>query len=385
MSLTETPARYAMVGGGEGAFIGAVHRAAARLDGRCELVAGALSSDPKRARRSAAQIGLSPDRSHPSWTDLLTTEATRADGDRAEFVVIVTPNHLHAPVALAAMDAGLAVLCDKPLSFDVEEAESLAAKAEQTGSLFGVTYNYSGYPMVREARARVRSGSLGPVRKVMVEYVQGWLARRLERDGQKQADWRTDPKRAGAAGAMGDIGTHAAHLVEFVTGLSIRAVCADLAAVIEGRALDDDGAVFFRMDDGVRGLLAATQIAVGRENGLRLRIFCEHGSLEWFQEEPNSLWLDVEDEPRRVLRTGGPGTGEDAAMATRLPAGHPEGFLEAFANLYSDFADAVRARRTDSSARAPWTPTVGDGLRGMRFVDALVRSDAAGQAWVDVP
>ena len=378
------PARYAMVGGGDGAFIGGVHRAAARLDGRCDLVAGALSSDPERARRSGIDLGLDPTRAYPDWRKMLEVEAGLDPNLRSEFVAIVTPNHLHAPVALAALDAGFAVLCDKPLSLDVAEAEALSAKVEQTGALFGVTYNYSGYPMVREARARIRSGRLGPVRKVMVEYVQGWLARRIERDGQKQADWRTDPARAGAAGAMGDIGTHAAHLAEFVTGLRLTSVCADLAAVVEGRTLDDDGAVFLRFEAGVRGLLAATQIAVGRENGLRLRVFCEHGSLEWFQEEPNSLVLDVEDEPRRVLRTGGPDTGEDAACATRLPAGHPEGFLEAFANLYTDFGTAVQARRTEPSAVARWTPTVDDGLQGMRFVDALVRSDAAGQAWQDL-
>ena len=384
MSQPQTPARYAMVGGGEGAFIGAVHRAAARPDDRCVLVAGALSSDPERARRSGELAGLSPERSYSSWTDLIDRESARSADDGAEFLAVVTPNHLHAPVALAAMDAGLAVLSDKPLCLDLEEAEALVRKVEKTGALFGVTYNYSGYPMVREARARVRSGALGPVRKVMVEYVQGWLAQRLEQDGQKQADWRTDPERAGAAGAMGDIGTHAAHLTEFVTGQSVKAVCADLAAVVEGRALDDDGAVFLRLDGGARGLLAATQIAVGRENGLQLRVFCEHGSLEWFQEEPNTLLLDVEGEARRVLRTGGPETGEDAAAATRLPAGHPEGFLEAFANLYTDFAEAVQARRTNPSAVATWTPTVYDGLLGMRFVDALVRSDAQHQAWIDL-
>ncbi|HUP23864.1 MAG TPA: Gfo/Idh/MocA family oxidoreductase [Thermoanaerobaculia bacterium] len=373
--------RMGMVGGGRGAFIGNVHRMAAQLDGSIELVCGALSSDPERASASARDWFLPEDRSYGSFHEMFERERERDDA--MDFAAIVTPNHLHLPVAEAALRAGFHVMCDKPMTHDVAEAERLVALVEETGLLFGLTHNYTGYPLVKEARQRVAEGELGAIRKVVVEYPQGWLAGPLEQDGQKQAAWRTDPARAGAAGAMGDIGTHAANLAEYVTGLPIESVCADLTAFVPGRRLDDDGNVLLRFADGARGVLYASQVSIDDENALALRVYGERGGLEWHQEEPNSLVLKWPDRPRQVLRTASHGLGEAAARAARLPAGHPEGFIEAFANLYRGFALGVAARlRGDQPpAEAGDVPTVHDGLRGMRFVEAVVASSRSERKW----
>ena len=376
--------RMGMVGGGRGAFIGSVHRMAAQLDGVVELVAGALSADPEKARASARDWFLSEDRSYGSYQEMFERERERADA--IDFVAITTPNHLHFPIASAALRAGFHVMCDKPMTHTTAEAERLVALVEETGLLFGLTHNYTGYPLVKEARRRVLAGELGAIRKVVVEYPQGWLAAPLEESGQKQADWRTDPARAGAAGAMGDIGTHAANLAEYVTGLGIESVCADLTTFVAGRRLDDDGNVLLRFAGGARGVLYASQVSIGVENALALRVYGERGGLEWHQEEPNTLVLESADRPRQILRTASPDLGDAATRATRLPAGHPEGFLEAFANLYRGFALGIDARlRGDQPpTEAADVPTVHDGLRGMRFVDAVVASSRSERKWTRI-
>lgn len=370
-----------MVGGGRGAFIGAVHRMAAQLDGGIELVCGALSSDPERARASGRDWFLAEDRCYGSYREMLERESER--DDRMDFAAIVTPNHLHYEVASAALERGFHVMCDKPMTLDVGEAERLVEQVERSGLLFGLTHNYTGYPLVKEARRRVRAGDLGTIRKVVVEYPQGWLATALETTGQKQAEWRTDPARAGAAGAMGDIGTHAANLAEYVTGLEIESVCADLTTFVEGRRLDDDGNVLVRFAGGARGVLYASQVSVDDENALALRVYGERGGLEWRQEEPNTLIVKSTERPRQVVRTASHGLGEEAARNTRLPAGHPEGFLEAFANLYRAFAQAIdaRLRGVEPPPGADDVPGVHDGLRGMRFIEAVVKSSQSDQKW----
>lgn len=380
--------RMGMVGGGQNAFIGAVHRMAARLDGQIDLVCGAFSSNPARSQASGRELGLPPERFYDSYEDMFRAEAQRAAGDRMDFVSIVTPNHLHYPVAKAALAAGFHVMCDKPLTVDVKSARDLVRRVRKSGLLFGFTHNYTGYPMVKEARAQVQSGRLGPVRKIVAEYPQGWLASRIEAEGQKQADWRTDPARAGVSCCMGDIGTHAENLVEYVTGLRVEQVCADLSTFVKGRRLDDDGTVLLRFKGGARGVLSASQVSVGEENGLRLRVYGEKGGLDWRQEEPNSLVLLWPDRPREVLRAGA-GTAylsPAARAACRTPPGHPEGFLEAFANLYRDFAVALTARLEQGEPGAGLeVPTVEDGLRGMLFLDAVVRSSRSASKWVKVP
>jgi predicted dehydrogenase len=370
-----------MVGGGRGAFIGAVHRMAAQLDGTIELVCGALSSDPERAGASGRDWFLAEDRCYADWAEMLERERARAD--RMDFVAVVTPNHLHFPVASAALAHGFHVMSDKPMTLDVAEAERLVERVEESGLLFGLTHNYTGYPLVKEARRRVRVGELGTIRKVVVEYPQGWLAGPLEASGQKQAEWRTDPSRAGAAGAMGDIGTHAANLAEYVTGLEIESVCADLTTFVPHRRLDDDGNVLLRFAGGARGVLYASQVSVDDENALAIRVYGERGGLEWRQEEPNTLLLKSLDSPRQILRTSSHGLGAEAALNTRLPAGHPEGFLEAFANLYRSFALAIdaRLRGAEPPPGADDVPSVHDGLRGMRFIASVVKSAASDHKW----
>ncbi len=370
-----------MVGGGRDAFIGAVHRMAAGLDGLIEFSAGALSGDQEKARASGRDLLLAEDRAYGSWQEMFERERER--DDRIDFVAIVTPNFLHHPVAIAALDLGFDVICDKPMTLDVQEAEELVAKVEETGRTFALTHNYTGYPMVKEARERVARGDLGEVRRVVVEYPQGWLATRLEDDGQKQADWRTDPARAGASCCMGDIGTHCENLAEYVTGIEIAEVCADLHTFVGGRPLDDDGSVLLRFENGARGVLWASQIAVDEENALSLRVYGTSGGLGWRQEEPNTLVINHLDRAREIIRTGTGGAGEAAARATRLPAGHPEGFIEAFANLYRNFARTLLARqagRQPNPADLDF-PGVHDGLRGMRFIEAVVRSSAENAAW----
>ncbi len=369
--------RMGMVGGGRGAFIGAVHRMAATLDGKIELAAGAFSSDPERSRRSGRDLLLPEDRVYGTWSEMIEKEKARPVDERIDFVAIVTPNHEHFPPARAALLAGFPVMCDKPLALSLAEALELRALVGKTGLLFGLTHNYSGYPMVKEAKARVVSGELGRIRRVVAEYPQGWLASPLEATGQKQAEWRTDPARAGASCCASDIGTHAAHLTEYVTGLRISEIAAELTTFVEGRPLDDDASVLLRLEGGARGVLWASQIAIDEENGLNLRVYGEKGSLQWRQEEPNTLLLKWPDRPREVVRAGANygRLSKEALAATRLPAGHPEGYLEAFANLYKDFASALISR-----AR-PDVPTVEDGVRGMAFIEACVESSRAGGRW----
>ncbi len=375
--------RYAMVGGGRDAFIGAVHRKAAALDGQIDLVAGALSSSPDKARASGRDLFLAAARNHGTWQELLVDELQRDAGDRIDFVSIVTPNHLHHPVALAFVQAGFHVVCDKPLVHTAAQARELVQAVNRSGTVFGVTYNYTGYPMVRQMRAMLRSGAIGQIRKVVVEYSQGWLATQLEAAGNKQAVWRVDPARGGLAGAMGDIGSHAENLLSTVTGLEVEAVCADLATLGAGRTLDDDASLLLRLSGGVRGVLLASQICVGCENDLRLRVFGEQGTLDWRQEEPNQLVHTQLDEPRRVLTRGSSGLSEAARRATRLPSGHPEGFIEAFANIYLGVAADIRARLqgTVASALEADYPRIEDGARGVRFIETVLESSRNQQKW----
>ncbi len=374
--------RMGMVGGGRDAFIGAVHRMAARLDDHIELVCGAFSSDPERSLHSGRDLYLPDERCYGSWIEMLDEEPGRRDA--MDFVAIVTPNHLHFPVAQASLEAGFAVMSDKPMTYDLEEARELVETVESTGLPFGLTHNYTGYPMVKEARHRVRGGQLGEVRKVVVEYPQGWLASRLEESGQKQADWRTDPERAGISCCMGDIGTHAENLAEYVTGLRIESLCADLNTFVPGRPLDDDGSVLLRFEGGARGVLHASQISIDEENALAIRVYGTEGGLEWRQEEPNTLLLKWPDRPREVIRTGSHANSAAAMANTRLPAGHPEGFIEAFANLYRNFALTLDAHihGTTAPPEASDFPTVHDGLRGMQFIEAVVRSSESEQKWI---
>ena len=375
--------RYGMIGGGTGSFIGAVHRAAMRLDDGWDFVCGALSSTPERSKASGAEAGLPDDRCYGSWQEMLETESGRDEAERMEAVVIVTPNHLHAEPALAALRAGFHVVCDKPLCTTVEDAEALRAAARGSGRVFAVTYNYSGYPMVRQARHLVAAGEIGPVRKVLVEYNQGWLATKLEDTGQKQASWRVDPKLAGA-GALGDIGTHAEHLVRTITGLSIDSLCADVTSFVPGRSIDDDASALLRFKDrgGVRakGVLTATQIAAGRLNDLRIRVFGETGGLEWHQEAPNTLSVDALDGPTRVFHRGDGGLCDEAKAATRLPPGHPEGFYEAFGNVYRGARLAIMGEADPEIG----CPTIDDGVLGVRFIHACLASANSGGVWTGV-
>jgi predicted dehydrogenase len=377
-----------LVGGGEGAFIGAVHRIAAELDGRIELVCGAFSSNPSRSKRFGQELyDLPPNRSYGTFNEMVTEELRLPAEERMHFVVIATPNHLHFPVAESALQAGFHVVSDKPVTFDLGEARTLRALAAEKDLLFGLTHNYTGYPMVKEARELIKTGALGSIRRVIVEYIQGWLAERLETQGNKQAIWRTDPRFSGSAGCMGDIGTHGENLLEYVTGLEIDSLCADLTTFVPGRLLEDDGNVLLRFSNGARGVLLASQIAVGEENGLKLRVYGERASLEWVQTDPNSLVVRWPDRPFEVRRTGGPGVSEAATAATRLPAGHPEGFLEAFAVLYRNFAAALEARLAgrDPTSEELDFPTIDDGVRGMAFIDAVVDSSKRGGVWTDFP
>ena len=383
-----TRLRMGLVGGGEGAFIGAVHRIAAELDGRIELVCGAFSSNPSRSKRFGQELyDLPPNRSYGTFNEMVTEELRLPAEERMHFVVIATPNHLHFPVAESALQAGFHVVSDKPVTFDLGEARTLRALAAEKDLLFGLTHNYTGYPMVKEARELIKTGALGSIRRVIVEYIQGWLAERLETQGNKQAIWRTDPRFSGSAGCMGDIGTHGENLLEYVTGLEIDSLCADLTTFVPGRLLEDDGNVLLRFSNGARGALLASQIAVGEENGLKLRVYGERASLEWVQTDPNSLIVRWPDRPFEVRRTGGPGVSEAATAATRLPAGHPEGFLEAFALLYRNFAAALEARLAgrDPTSEELDFPTIDDGVRGMAFIDAVVDSSKRGGVWTDFP
>lgn len=372
--------RMGMVGGGRGAFIGAVHRMAAGLDGAIELTCGAFSSDPERSRASGADLLLPEERVYGDYREMIEREAALAADEKMDFVAIVTPNDQHHGPAKLALEAGFPVMCDKPLCLNLAEAKDLEATVETTGLLFGLTHNYTGYPMIKEARKRVAAGELGKIRRVVAEYPQGWLASRLEDTGQKQAGWRTDPRRAGAGGCVGDIGTHAANLTEYVTGLRIEEISAELSTFVDGRPLDDDASVLLRLSDGARGVLWASQIAIDEENGLNLRVYGDKGSLEWHQEEPNTLVLKWPEKPREVVRTGAnyERLSPEALAATRLPAGHPEGFLEGFANLYRSFATAL------VEGGEPDVPSVHDGVRGMAFIEATVSSSNQNAKWTRI-
>jgi len=370
--------RLGIVGGGIGAFVGSIHRIAARLDDRYELLAGALSSEPRRAADSAAELGIDPRRAYASFEEMAKKEGKLKHG--IEAVAIVTPNHLHCAVAKAFLEAGIHVICDKPLSSSLEDAEQIEKIVEGSGLIFAITYNYSGYPMVRHAREMVAAGKLGNIRVIQVEYTQDWLATNIEAEGQKQAAWRTDPTRAGTGGSIADIGTHAFHLAEFISGLEAKSLLADLDTFVAGRSLDDNANILLHYSNGAKGMLWSSQVASGQENALRIRLFGDKGGLEWAQEDPNYLQYRPLRETRQILTRGGPAVGETAARATRIPAGHPEGFLEGFANLYQDIADMIEASRNGKSLTT-LVPDVTDGVKGVKFVEKAVSSSAAGSIW----
>jgi predicted dehydrogenase len=374
------PIRYGMVGGGQGAFIGAVHRIAARMDGEFELVAGALSSEPVRAKASAAELGLDPARSYGSFLEMARAEAKRPDG--IEAVAIVTPNNVHYPAAKAFLEAGIHVICDKPLTSSLADAKKLAALVQKSGRLFVLTHNYTGYPMVRQAREMVAAGKLGQLRLVQAEYPQDWLTEKIEDSGQKQAAWRVDPRQSGAGGSTGDIGTHAYNLARFVSGLELDSLSADLDSFVAGRALDDNAHILLRFKGGAKGMIWASQVAPGHENGLKLRVYGTRGGLEWVQADPNYLWYTPFGQPKQLLTRAGAGAGAAAARVTRVPSGHPEGYLEGFANIYAEAARAIRAAR--GKGRQPKDvlyPTVEDGVEGVAFVEACVKSSRKNAAW----
>jgi predicted dehydrogenase len=374
-----------LVGGGPGSFIGRIHRLAAELDGNAQLVCGAFSSDPERSRAAGQAYHLDPSRVYAGYGQMLAAEKSLPADQRMDYLTVVTPNHLHYEPARLALDGGFHVMVDKPLCFSLQEALSLQETVNRTHALLAVTYTYSGYPMVKQAKALVAQGAIGAVRKILVEYRQGWLATDLEKSGHKQASWRTDPARSGAGGAIGDIGTHAAHLAEYVSGRRITHLSALLNTYVPGRRLDDDCSILLRFDNGASGVLVATQVAAGEENNLIIRIYGETGGLEWSQLEPNSLIRRSLDSPMQILRAGWNYLGEAAAANTRTPPGHPEGYLEAFANLYAAFHRAIQARIADDApaATAYDFPGIADGVRGMAFIEAVLRSARSNEKWTE--
>ncbi len=380
--------RMGMVGGGKDAFIGAVHRIAANMDGLVELVCGAFSVNPDIAKDSAKDLFIPEDRTYLTYEELIAKESQLPEDVRMDFVTIVTPNFVHFAPAKLALESGFNVVIEKPMTFTLEEAKELKEIVERTGKVLCLTHTYSGYPMVKQAKAMIKDGVLGKVRKVVVEYPQGWLSRLSEREGNAQAAWRTDPKRSGKSGSMGDIGTHAAHLAEYVTGLRIDELCADLSTLVEGRLLDDDGNVLLRFDNGARGVLVASQISAGEENALRIRVYGERGGIEWAQEDPNNLIVKLLDQPRQYIRTGN-GYAAPYALSsfathnTRIPSGHPEGLLEAFANIYRNFALTVSAKLNGETPTPEMLdfPQVDEGVRGMAFIDNVVASNLSTDKW----
>jgi len=373
--------RMGLVGGGPGAFIGPVHKMAAELDGKIELTAGAFSQSAERSRAAGASFGIDPARAYASYTEMMEAESRREDG--IDFVVIATPNHLHLPVAEAALAAGIAVMSDKPATATYEEALKLETVVAKAGLPYGLTHTYAGYALVREARALCASGKLGPIRKVAVEYLQGWLSRPLEATGQKQAAWRSDPALNGPGGCIGDIGTHAFHLTEYVTGLKVTRLNATLRRVVPGRKLDDDCNALLRLEGGASGVLMVSQVAAGERNGLRIRVYGENGSLEWHQEDPNRLSVKWLDGPEEIRHAAGGYLGPDALAVTRLPGGHPEGYIEAFAVLYREFAEALAAWKAGKADALPATlPGIEAGVRGMRFIERTIESDRI-EGWVN--
>lgn len=378
--------RMGMVGGGRGAFIGGVHRIAANMDGLIELVCGAFSGNPEKSKASGADLMLEPSRCYGSFEEMILKEKELPEDIRMDFVAIVTPNHMHYEPAKLALDHGFDVICDKPLSFTMDEALDLEKTVKETGRVFALTHNYTGYPMVKQARRMIQEGKLGTVRKIVVEYPQGWLSEKIEGSTHpnfKQATWRTDPARSGIAGAMGDIGTHAENLAEYMTGLQIAELCADISILVPGRLLDDDGNILLHMNNGARGVLYASQISAGEENNLKIRVYGEFGGLEWAQHEPNTLIVKWHEKHTEIYRTGVGDLYPEAEAHRRVPAGHPEGYLEAFANIYRNFAYAVIAKK-EGKAQDPLYdfPTVSDGVRGMQFVQTVIESGKSTAKWV---
>ncbi len=376
-----------MVGGGRDAFIGAVHRMAAQMDGQIELVCGAFSSTPQKSKLSGKDLLLPPERVYGTYRDMIRKEGRLPEDERMDFILIVTPNNMHYPVTMAALDGGFHVICDRPMTVNLDEAQNLERKIKMTGKLFCLTQTYTGFPMIREARNLVAKGKLGTIRRVVTEYPQGWLAERLEASGQKQASWRTDARFAGVSCCIGDNGSHCHNLAEFITGLRITEVCADLNICVNGRTLDDDGSVLLRFDNGARGVLWASQVAIGSENSLSIRVYGDKGTIEWKLEDPNTLLLSLLNKPTEVRHTGGPGVGKAAKSATRLPAGYSEGYVEGLANIYAEFAKAM-AKAIDGKVVDESKfdyPKVRDGIRGMFFVDTVVKSSASESKWLAVP
>ncbi|NER14417.1 Gfo/Idh/MocA family oxidoreductase [Leptobacterium flavescens] len=376
--------RMGMIGGGQGSFIGDVHRKAAAIDGMIELVCGAFSSSAEKSKASGKALFLPEERCYANFEEMILAEKELAPGERMDFVSIVTPNHMHFAPAKMALENGFPVVCDKPMTLTIEEAVELEALVKQTGLLFGLTHNYPGNPMVKQARAMVAKGDLGDIRKVQVQYLQGWMATAVEKTGQKQASWRVDPKRSGIGGALGDIGTHAENLVEFITGLQIEELAADLGRFGEGRILDDDGNLLLRLENGAKGTMSFSQIATGEENNLAIRVYGEKGSLEWHQEDPNKLFTRWLDKPMKVFTPGGNDLYDEAASASRIPSGHPEGYLEAFATVYRNFATHLMAVMNGDSIERPDYPSVSDGVRGVKFIYAAVESDKNNAAWTKI-
>lgn len=368
--------RMGMVGGGKGAFIGNIHRIAALMDGQIELICGCFSSNAENSKASGNTLFLPENRVYASYEEMFESEARLPEGERMDFVSIVTPNHVHYQPAIMALEKGFHVVLDKPMTYSLEEAKNLKKKVEETGLLLALTHTYTGYPAVKEARERIRNNQLGGIRKIYVEYPQGWLSTKQEDTGNLQAAWRTDPKRSGKAGCMGDIGTHALNLAEYITGLKTTEICAELNTFVEGRQLDDDGAALLRFNNGAKGVLLASQIAAGEENAIRIRIYGEKGGLEWFQQEPNTLLIKWADKPTEILRTGMGYMSDIAKHNTRTPAGHPEGYLEAFANIYRNFSLALRAKLNGVTPENQWLdfPNVDDGIRGMQFIETIVEA-----------
>jgi predicted dehydrogenase len=380
--------RMGMIGGGKDAFIGAIHRIAANMDGLIELVCGALSMHADVALESGKMLFLPEDRTYTSYEEMFKAEAQMPADKRMDFVTIVTPNFAHFAPAMLALENGFNVVIEKPVTFTIDEAKQLKQKVDETELMLLLTHTYSGYPMVKEAKQLVKSGALGKVRKIYVEYIQGWLSRLSEREGNAQAAWRTDPSKSGKSGCMGDIGTHAAHLSEYISGLKITQLCASLNIVVEGRMLDDDGSILLRFEDGATGVLTASQVAAGEENALKIRVYGENGSLEWAQQEPNTLIVKWLDKPAEILRAGSGYAGRLSSFAThncRTPGGHPEGYLEAFGNLYRNFALSLSAKINGNEPKEEWLdfPGIDDGVRGMAFIDNVVASNQSNEKWTN--
>lgn len=380
--------KMGMVGGGQDAFIGAIHRIAANMDGQIELACGALSINPDTAVASGKALYLPPHRTYLNYQEMIEKEKNLPEGERMDFVTIVTPNFAHFAPAMAALEAGFHVVIEKPMTFTIEEAKLLKQKVEETGLVLCLTHTYSGYPLVKQAKQMVQAGAFGTIRKIIVEYPQGWLSKLSEREGNAQAAWRTDPSKSGKSGSMGDIGTHAAHLAEYISGLKIQKLCADLNTMVAGRALDDDGSVLLRFEGGAVGVLIASQIAAGEENALKIRVYGEQGGLEWAQQEPNTLIVKWLDKPTQLYRAGNNYSSVLSSFAThnsRTPGGHPEGYLEAFGNIYRNFALTLQAKLngTTPSKEALDFPSVDDGIRGMAFIENVVASSRSEQKWTD--